>query len=191
MSVRTRDEYAEILWVRSIQELSFAKELEFLQRNMQKSPPQYVSQFGLYADEKQVLRCKGRLDNSSLDFGSRNPILLPSKHWLVELLIRDVHEQVKHNGLRDTLTTIRERFWIIRGREAVKRIIKNCVACRKAEGLSYNYEKVPDLPSSRVSDDLPFTNVGLDFAGPLFVQDKTNEPEEKSNKVYIVYLRVK
>ena len=90
----------------------------------------------------------------------------------MELLIREVHEQVKHNGIRDTLTTVRERFWIIRGREAVKRIIKDCVVCRKAEGLPYNYGQAPDLPSCRVSEDPPFTNVGLYFAGPLYVQDK-------------------
>ena len=179
-------EQAEVIWVRSIQALSFAKELEFLQHNISKSPPQYVSQFGLYTDENQVIRCKGRLDNSSLSLKSRHPILLPSKHRFVELLTRDVHEQVKHNGLRDTLTTVRERFWIIRGREAVKRIIKNCVVCRKVEGPPYNYGKAPDLPSSRVPDNPPFTNVGLDFAGPLFVQGKVDEPDENSNKVYVL-----
>ena len=179
-------EQAEIMWLRSVQELSFAKESEFLQRNVQKSPPQYVTQFGLYTDGSRVIRCKGRLDNSSLGLGSRHPILLPSKHRFFELLIREVHEQVKHNGIRDTLTTVRERFWIIRGREAVKRISKDCVVCRKAEGLPYNYGQAPDLPSCRVSDDPPFTNVGLDFAGPLYVQDKKNELDENSNKVYVL-----
>jgi hypothetical protein len=81
---------------------------------------------------------------------------------------------------------VRERFWIIRGREAVKRIIKDCVVCRKAEGLPYNYGQAPDLPSCRVSDDPPFTNVGLDFAGPLYVQDKKNKLDENSNKVYVL-----
>ncbi|CAB4005907.1 Hypothetical predicted protein, partial [Paramuricea clavata] len=177
---------AEIMWLCSVQELSFAKESEFPQRNVQKSPPQYVTQFGLYTGESHVIRCKGRLDNSSLGLGSRHPILLPSKHRFVELLIREVNEQVKHNGIRDTLTTARERFWIIRGREAVKRITKDCVVCRKAEGLPYNYGQAPDLPSCRVSDDPPFTNVGLDFAGPLYVQDKKNELDENSNKVYVL-----
>ena len=59
--------------------------------------------------------------------------------------------------------------------------------CRKAEGLPYNYGQVPDLPSCRVSDDPPFTNVGLDFAGPLYVQDKENELDENSNKVYVLF----
>lgn len=34
--------------------------------------------------------------------------------------MRDIHERVKHNGIRDTLTTTQERYWIIRGREFVE-----------------------------------------------------------------------
>jgi hypothetical protein len=52
-------EHAEIMGLCSVQELSFAKESEFLQRNVQKSPPQYVTQFGLYMDESHIIRCKG------------------------------------------------------------------------------------------------------------------------------------
>ncbi|CAB4026840.1 Hypothetical predicted protein [Paramuricea clavata] len=50
---------AEIVWLCSVQELSFAKESEFLQRNMLKSPLQYGAQFGLYTDESHAIRCKG------------------------------------------------------------------------------------------------------------------------------------
>ena len=50
-------------------------------------------------------------------------------------------------GIRDTLTIIRERFWIIPGRESVKRLIKGCVICRKAEGRTYTCGMVPDLPA--------------------------------------------
>lgn len=101
-------EEAEMLWLRSIQALLFAKEIEFLSaRNSNLSAPTYVNQFGWFLDGDRVLRCKGRLNNSSLPLGSRNPILLPSKHPFVELLIREIHYRIKHNGIRDTLTTIR------------------------------------------------------------------------------------
>ena len=52
----------------------------------------------------------------------------------------------------------------------MKKVIKNCVVCGKAEGKPNLSGKPPDLPSSRVSDDPPFTNVGLDFAGPLYIR---------------------
>ena len=108
-------EQAEMLLIRSIQRLSFTKEMRFLSsRGSQLSVPTYVKQFGLFLDDGRALRCQGRLNNSSLDLGSRNPILLPSRERFVELFIREVHERVKHNGIRDTLTTILKRFWIIR-----------------------------------------------------------------------------
>ena len=84
---------------------------------------------------------------------SKNPILLPSKHAIVELLVRDVHNRVKHNGTRDTLTTTRERYWILRGRETVKRILRKCVVCKKAEATPFQVQPAPDLPPSRVSED--------------------------------------
>ena len=33
----------------------------------------------------------------------------------------------------------------------------------------------PDLPTVRISEDPPFTHVGLDFAGPLYVKDQLTE----------------
>ena len=179
-------EQRELMWITCIQKASFKTELEFQGRKTNRSMPQYVSQFGLYLDNNRVLRCKGRLDKSGMEFGTRHPVLHPPKHPFVELIIRDVHERVKHNGIRDTLTTIRERFWIIRGRESVKRLIKGCVICRKAEGQPYTCGSVPDLPALRVSNDPPFTNVGLDFAGPLYIRDKGNDRDENSGKVYIL-----
>jgi hypothetical protein len=147
-----------------------------------------VNQFGLFLDDDHVLRCKGRLKNASLNPGTKNPILLPNKSKFVELLIREVHDKIKHSGLRDTLTTIRERFWLLRGREAVKRVIKKCVICQKAEGLPYGATAPPALPASRVSDEPPFTNVGLDFAGPLFVREsrELEKSSDNSSKVYVL-----
>ena len=173
---------AENLWIKSVQATSFAKEIEFLKRKDQKStPPTYVTQFGLYIQEG-IVKCKGRMNNANLPGSTRNPILLPAKHEFVQLIIKKGHESVKHCGLRDTLTTLRERFWILRGREAVKRVIKKCVICLRINGMPYKAQWTPDLPSERVSDDPPFTHVGLDFAGPLNI---VNEHANESSKVYV------
>ena len=43
-----------------------------------------------------------------------------------------------------------------------------------------------DLPSNRVSEDPPFTHIGLDFAGLLYVERKTSEDKsDESQKVYV------
>ena len=174
---------AEELWIKAVQASSFDEEIEFLRDHRQNKtvPPTYVSQFGLFL-ENGVVKCKGRMNNAELLGSARNPILLPSKHDFVQLVIKKVHASVKHCGLRDTLTTIRERFWILKGREAVKRVIKKCVICLRINGMPYKSQATPDLPSERVSEDPPFTHVGLDFAGPLNV---INEQANGSSKVYV------
>ena len=163
---------AEQLWTESVQTESFPKELQFLRSNDNKvNPPVYVSQFGLFLDEG-IIKCKGRVNNSSLRIGSRNPVLFPSKHPFVQLVIKNVHNSIMHFGVSQTVTALRE--WIIRGREAVKGIVKGCVIYRRYEGTSYKSLPTADLPIERVSDDPPFTHIGLDFAGPLFVSSSNS-----------------
>ena len=136
----------------------------------------------LFFDDNMVLRCRGRINNSSLQPENKNPIFLPSNHPFVDLLIRRTHQKVKHSSVQTTLTTLRERVWILRGRQSVKRVLRRCLTCRRLEGLPYSSCKVPDLPSVRVSEDPPFTHTGVDFAGPLFIPGNSTESD---NKCYV------
>ena len=124
-----------------------------------------MDQFGLFFDENQIMRCRGRFNNSSLQLGTKNPILLPHNHHYTKLLISDVHKRLHHGGINDTLTTIREEYWILKGRQAVEQVIRHCVTYKKMDGLAYPAVNPPDLPNTRVSDDPPFSNPGIDFAG--------------------------
>ena len=90
--------HAETYWIRTIQANSFSSEIQFL-RNGNQSKPRLVEQFTLFLDKKQMLRCRGRINNSSLPQTSKNPILLPSSHPYVDLLIRHTHERVKHSAV--------------------------------------------------------------------------------------------
>ena len=83
---------AEEMWIKALQASSFAEEIKFLLNSKIKvTPPNYVSQFGLFLD-KGIIKCKGRLNNSPLPSNSRNSILLPAKHQFVRLVIKDAHE---------------------------------------------------------------------------------------------------
>lgn len=184
---------AEILWIKSTQRKSFPKEYEILTNNLKNMNTPYISQFGLYIGDEGIIRCKGRINNSPLATNSKNPVFMPSKDDFVHLLIRHVHNDVKHSGLRTTLTVIRERFWILRGRASVKRIINKCVICRRYEGVSLPSSLPPDLPEERVADDPPFTHTGLDFAGPLYAfsrqtKESTSNVEQSNCEKYYVLL---
>ncbi|XP_067029688.1 uncharacterized protein [Acropora muricata] len=180
---------SETLWIKSVQTAAFVDELSFLNRKNSKStPPIRVAQFGLFLSEDQTIRCKGRIFNAPLPTSCKSPILLPAKHTFVKLVIKQTHDRVKHSGINATLTALRERYWVLRGRETVKRVVRHCVVCRRYAASPCKPAQFPDLPGNRVSDDPPFTHLGLDFAGPLYVKEarrSSQESDSGSNKVYV------
>ena len=145
-----------------------------------------VKRFGLFLDEEGIIRCHGRIDESSFSLSAKQPVLMPTKHYVTELIIRKSHEFVHHNGIKETLNNTRESYWIFRGREAVKRVVRNCVVCKKFEGKPFGTPTTAHLPTSRVSDEPPFANTGVDFAGPLYVDTQVREGvERKMEKAYV------
>ena len=111
----------------------------------------------------------------------KNPILLPTKHGFTELVVRSKHFAVHHDGTPATLAAVRERYWIIKGRSLVRKIIRRCTICRRYDGKPFSSPVVPDLPAERTSTEPPFSNTGIDFAGPLYVQGAGST----ETKVYI------
>ena len=163
-------------------------ELDFIENSRDCCPPTYVSQFGLVLDDQRIMRCKGRVNNANIPESSKNRVLLPSRHHFTDLIIQDVHQKIMHSGIRQTLVTLRERFWVLRGREAVKRNISKCVICQRHDGMAFKPPPAPDLPIERVSMEPPFTFTGLDFAGPLYVRGKREQVSSRSrehNKVVV------
>ena len=152
-----------------------------MQVDIMKHKPVYQkldSQLGLYADEEGVLRCRGRLGNANLPEDTKYPILLPRDHYLTRLIVEDCHRKVKHGGTKDTLTELRAEYWIPKGRQLVRKIIFNCTTCRRAQGKPYRLPKPAALPEGRLTGAVAFTDVGVDYAGPLYV--KTSEGMAKA-----------
>ena len=133
--------------------------------------PTWQKQFGLFLDEG-VWRCKGRLGNADIPYSARYPVLLHKRHHLTLLIIRDAHQRVMHNGVKETLTEIRSRFWIVRGRQLVRTVLNKCVICHRYEGRPCNLPPPPPLPDFRVREEPAFTYTGVDFAGPLYIKNK-------------------
>ena len=168
-----------------IQSESLKHEFWYLQGDHTCLVPIYVQQFGLFLDEKGLLRCKGIIKNCNLHLQQKNPVLLPSKHAYIDLMIKKFHHRVRHSGVNDTLIALREKYWILHERQAVKCVVKACMIYQRMEGPPYPVQVPADLSACRVSDDSPLTHVGLDFAGPLYVEDGVLQSEECNKKVCI------
>ncbi|GFW09361.1 uncharacterized protein TNCV_2066201 [Trichonephila clavipes] len=100
----------------------------------------------------------------------RLPIILPSNHPVVKALIIYKHVQLGHAGIQMLMYTLRESYWIPKGRKTIKEVIKTCIICKRfnaklisvSEGL---------LPQDRVRDAAVFEIIGLDLAGLLFLKN--------------------
>ena len=139
-----------------------------------------VTTFGL-VEQQGVLRCTGRLKNSDLEVEAQQPIILPKEHKLTKLMIEWCHSRVHHGGVRSTLGELRSRFWVPKGRQVVKKVISECVTCKREQGKPYQAPPAAALPEFRVKQAPPFSKVGVDFAGPLYVKSETG----KMAKAYI------
>lgn len=132
------------------------------------------------------MRCGGRLHNAPLPYAARFPAVLPRKHHFTILMIRKSHNNVMHNGVKETLTDLRSRFWVVKGRQTVRKVISSCATCKKLDGSPYNAPPQPPLPDFRVSDEMAFTQVGVDFAGPVYLKNVYS----KSKTVYKAYIAI-
>ena len=77
---------AERMWILHLQARLFQAETTFLKASNRQSPPIQVHQFGLFLDPNGILRCRGRVNNSTLEQNAKNPILLPNNHHWVNCL---------------------------------------------------------------------------------------------------------
>lgn len=151
-------EEARVLLLRDMQEDLLAEKSFTLWRR----------QLNLTVDDRGLWRCAGRMENSCLEPAARQPILLHRRHHLTRLLVQEAHERVLHNGVRETLTEVRARYWIPRGRQLIKQVIHKCPVCLRFEGRPYRGRPTPPLPEFQVQQSRPFAAVGIDFAGPLY-----------------------
>ncbi|XP_071132987.1 uncharacterized protein [Mytilus edulis] len=159
----------------------FVKELEHISLNPKVKSLPLVQQLRLYLDENGIIRCKGRIQNSSIDENAKFPILLPKNHKLTDFVIMDAHLRNLQTGVGQTITHIRQSYWIPAIRQCVNSVLRKCIQCQKIIGKPYNSPEPPPLPKDRVKDTIPFCTTGIDFAGPLHIKDTSTQPR----KVYI------
>ena len=145
----------------------------------------------LFADNENILHCRSRLAEAKrLDFDSKNLILLRNYSRFTELTVLSFHQVVKHNCVETTLCRLRDVYWIIRGRQRVKSILRKCATCRLIQGKTITITETPALPSYRVCCNHAFENVGLDFAGPLYCRDDFSSTKNMYKCYFFYFLHV-
>ncbi|XP_044313301.1 uncharacterized protein LOC123037303 [Drosophila rhopaloa] len=150
--------------VRIVQRESFATDLSAV-RNSKRLPSRSKLLNLSPILEEGILRVRGRLRHSSLSHERRHPIILPSSHHFTELVIRHSHCLTLHGGAQLTLAHARQRFWILTGRQAVRRVI------RFRTRPTTTAQLMGDLPVHRVNPpSRPFIATGVDYTGAIEIK---------------------
>jgi len=75
-----------------------------------------------FINEKGVIRVEGRLNNStSLNIFQKHPMVIPSTSYLATLSFRHEHIRLLHAGPQTILSSIRELYSPINGRNLAKK----------------------------------------------------------------------
>ncbi|XP_070170948.1 uncharacterized protein [Polyergus mexicanus] len=146
--------------------------------------PRSSSLLSLYPflGKDKLIRLGGRIDNSSLSYDERHPIILP-KHRISDLLIAQAHKASLHGGTQLMLRILRQNYWIISARTSVKSLIRSCVKCVR-EHARTSQQLMGNLPQPRVTPSAPFSHTGVDYAGPMNIIPSVG-CGQRSKKYYV------
>jgi len=122
-----------------------------------------------FRDRDGIIRIKIRLAQGDLEEAFSCPIVLPANHPLVDLIIRDAHLEREHAGIQVLQCQLREKYWIVNSRRAIRRVVKACKKCARYQVKSYSEVEAP-LPKDRVNMGVAFEVTGVDLAGLLYLR---------------------
>ena len=105
------------------------------------------------------------------------PALLADHHHLTNLIIQEANEKALHNGLKSTLNEVRSSFWVTRGEQSVKKVIRGGTTCIRFESKHYQYPAPPYLPDIRVVGSEAFESVWTDLACPSYTKHTSGKKE--------------
>ena len=166
---------AEASIIRIVQEEEFSEERKDLQSRGFVKAGSSLRSLNPFIDSDDVVRVGGRIKNCGLDYDATHPMILPYKHHITDLIIRNCHENVGHLGRNSVLSRLGENFWIVKKNQAVRRVLKNCVDCRRYKGKEME-QMMADLPKERINPvEAPFENTGCDCFGPFYIKQKRSE----------------
>lgn len=156
-------------WILRTQQQHYHDEMKCLN----KSPPVALDHrsklisLAPFLDGNGLLRVRGRLENSTLSFDERHPIILPPNAHFTKLVIDRFHERTMHGGVQLMSSLIRRQYWIVNARTTIRHRIHKCLTCFRHRAATI-HQLMGSLPSARVRiTTRPFVHTGVDYCGPI------------------------
>ncbi|XP_043461940.1 uncharacterized protein LOC122498322 [Leptopilina heterotoma] len=162
---------AEKTILKLMQREAFNDEINSLKQQKEINKKSKILALNPFLDQEGILRVGGRLKNAIIPFSEQHPILLPKSHHITNIIICEEHLRSLHAGILTTLYALRQRFWILDGRNQVRKIVRQCIQCFRLNPTNTEYI-MGDLPKIRINQSRPFSHVGIDYCGPFYIKEK-------------------
>lgn len=162
-------ETAEKYWISYSQEYCFAEDLAALKGGQGVSSSSPLLPLHPFLDSSGTLRVGCRTQNAKLPYRTQHQVILSAKHPVTRLIIRAEHLRLLHAGPTLLGASLSRKFHILSGRKAIRTITRGCVTCRR-HCTKPHPPSFGQLPIERITPDMVFDRVGLDYAGPLQIK---------------------
>ncbi|XP_078797113.1 uncharacterized protein LOC144989073 [Oryzias latipes] len=163
---------AELFLLKRIQEDSFPSELKLLKAGKDIPRSSRLLTLAPELDETgQLIIVGGRLRLSeTLAYDTLHPVVLDPSHPFTHLIIRNYDNELRHPGPERVFAEIRRKYWILRGREVIRKLQRTCTECQRWRAKP-SVPKMADLPLARLRLFKPaFYSTGVDCFGPFNIK---------------------
>ena len=97
------------------------------------------------------------------------PVILHGKHAVAKVIILTEYLRLLHAGPTLLSSSLNRKFHFVGGCKTVCLITRGCSTCRHHSEKS-KPQQMGQFPIKRVTPDLVFENVGVNYAGPILVK---------------------
>lgn len=175
------------VYIHLVQQNTFNDEVVALKRKLNVSSTSKLRFLHPFIDENGILRVGGRLENAETSFNRRHPIILPGDAEFTKLVIKFSHIQFLHAGFTLLSSIVAQKYWIIGGRDVIRKVIHHCVTCFRQKA-QVSKQIMGNLPAPRVTQSSAFSNVGVDFAGPITTKSYHGRGSKRGKSYIAVYV---
>lgn len=158
---------AEAECIFEVQRESFPQELRDVERGEPMTKSSRLYKLCPCSGRDGLLRVGSRLENLDAENDYVNPVILDGKHRFCVMLLRKYHNRYNHQNDGTVLNEIRQKYWMIGARQALKRLKQTCIECRIRKATP-EIQLMGQLPRVRLEYGVPpFTYCGVDYFGPM------------------------
>ena len=129
--------------------------------------------------EGKLIVTRGRLGEKSLTrlLGVSSLPILMNNTRVAYLFMVHAHQGefgLVHRSAVVTLARSRTKVWIVKGRNLARKVVNDCQRCTR-DRKELLIQQMADLKPESLTVSPPWTNVALDFAGPILVRGEVNK----------------